>query len=104
MLTTLKGLPESLVGLSAGGTVLAGDIEMVTQDLSPGTRLVIVVEPTFDGYLAELSRGLAKGGCERCALIVPDDMLDEARIHPESDRFRIFPNSRRMTAFDWASA
>ena len=103
MLTRLEGLPEELVRLHASGTVVATDVSLAMRDLPAQAHMVVVLDPDFDGYLAEISRGLAGSDCARCALIVPDDMIEEARIHADTDRFRIFPASERGKATMWAA-
>jgi len=104
MLTRLEGQPEELIRLRASGTVLATDVSLAMRDLPARAHLIVVLDPDFDGYLAEISRGLAAADCARCALIVPDDMLVEARIHADTETFRTFPASERGKATMWAAA
>lgn len=66
----------------AAGTVTAGDIEAIAGN-ETGGFVVVVVEGDFDGYLAEIGRAIMKVAARgaptrRLALVVPDEMIDEA--------------------------
>ena len=63
----------------AAGTVTARDVEAIARN-ETGGFLVTVVEGDFDGYLAEIGRALAQAAApaRRLALVVPDEMIDEA--------------------------
>jgi len=111
-------LPNGVLALRASGTVIAQDVPEAVALLA-GTRpelkergLVVFVGPDFDGYLAELVRGLeeeaAKGNAPfaRWALVVEDDKMGEVhqfgRFAAEGN-FRVFQESVRQSALEWAA-
>lgn len=105
MLTRIAEMPQGLAGLSVDGTVTAGDLPGAIADLGGTKRLLVSVTPAFDGYMVELVRGLIRavddGTLTRCALVVPDAMLPEAKLHGETARFRAFPAAERRLAEIW---
>jgi hypothetical protein len=108
MISSLADLPAGLTGFGVRGTVLAQDVSGALRLVAPKGRLFVSVDPEFDGYMSELVHGLA-GACNgemllRCALVVPDGMLAEARVHGEGSSLRIFALSERVAALDWLSA
>ena len=60
MLERVQDAPAQTLALRASGTVVARDVEAaIGAALSEAaTGLVIVIDPDFDGYFAELARGL----------------------------------------------
>ncbi len=96
--------------LRASGTVRKSDVESALAAASrPG--LVIDVDPDFDGYLAEIARGLAsttaeQSAVEHVALVMDAALLPEAEISgfAHSRRpTRLFARRDRRAADDWAS-
>lgn len=105
MISSMSGLPRGITGLSVRGTVLAQDVDQALRMVTPAGRLAVSVEPEFDGYMAELVRGVtsacAGGTLAACALIVPEGMLAEAREQGEGPRMRIFASGARDAALAW---
>lgn len=105
MMSPISGLPAGIAGLSARGTVLAQDVAQALKLVVAGSRLVVEVEPAFDGYMSELVGGL-KDACEggslrACALVVPEGMLAEAREPGDGGNFRVFAAGARAEALAW---
>jgi hypothetical protein len=115
MLEPLTDLPAGVVGLRAIGTVLAEDVAaaITAAAAAPGHAptkgMVVLIDPDFDGYLAELVRGLATAAVApapafaRFALIAPDGVVSEARSHGGDFAMRIFPASRHAEALAFAA-
>jgi hypothetical protein len=117
MLERLQEAPDQTIGLRATGTVMAGDVEEAIGRLGgPGasapTGLVIVVDEDFDGYFAELARGLTNASLAhrslvRLAVVTEADATEEARLSG-FDRaaapVRLFAAADLKAAFDWAAA
>jgi hypothetical protein len=115
VLEPMTGLPDGIAGLKAFGTVVEQDVPqavaLVAADRRAPARtgLAVFVARDFDGYLAELLRGLenAAGGdapFARWALIVGDDEIGEADLYGKSlagEKLRVFPDSERQTALEW---
>jgi hypothetical protein len=103
MIDILENGPKDWVGLGASGTVLASDVKAALRTVGVADRLLVVVAPDFDGYMAELVAGLqdacARGEAGRCALLVPLGMAKEARLRGESGSFRVF--DARDAAEQW---
>ena len=116
MLKRLQDAPANALALEASGTVMARDVEEAVEaalgPTSAVTALVVVIGEDFDGYMAELERGLsnvsiAHKAIVRSALVTEPGQLDEAKISPWSQPtapIRLFPASERRAALDWASA
>jgi hypothetical protein len=115
MLERLQDAPDQVIGLSASGTVIAWDIEDAIRLLgSPGgstpAGLVVVVARDFDGYFAEIARGLADASrahksLARLAVVTEADRLDEARLSGLDDSpVPLFATAERKAALDWAAA
>jgi hypothetical protein len=114
MLEPLTDLPAGVCGLRALGTVVAADVAAAIAGAAAASGhattkgLVVVIDPDFDGYLAELVRGLATAAAApapafaRFALIAPDGVVSEARAHG-ADAPRIFPASQRADALAFAA-
>ena len=115
MFEPLGELPEGLSGLRASGTIVERDVTEAVASAakamqgSKGRGLVVIVGPDFDGYLAELVRGLAKEAAvapfARYALVVKDDELDEVRQYGcfGADNLRVFGERARQSAIEWAA-
>ena len=119
MLEPVGNLPENIRGLRAIGTVIESDVtEAVAcagkskSGLSDKCGLVIFVAADFDGYLAELIRGLEAGAARDCppftrwALVVRDDVMDEVSQYGSfavDNNFRAFPDSERRNALAWVA-
>jgi hypothetical protein len=111
MLDRAADTPAGVVGLVANGTVIAQDVSQALAAVDPrGEKrgLIVFVDPDFDGYLSELVSGLDKASSaaspmfQRWALVVPDGVLDEARLHRGGAVLKIFPRSRRDEACAFA--
>ncbi len=94
MIDSMEDSPEGVVGLIASGTVLKHDVTEAMRLVGSADRMMVVVAPRFDGYMAELIGGLRQscedGQAGRCALVVPEDMRSEASMQGEGGAFRIF--------------
>ena len=116
MLERMKDQPAHALALEASGTVMARDVEAAVEAaLGPTgapTGLVIVISRDFDGYLAELARGLANVSVAhrsivRIAVVTDADRMDEAKLKPWSASavpIRFFSAEERRDACDWADA
>jgi len=115
MLERLQDAPDQIIALSASGTVIARDVEAaVRASVGPGgstpAGLVIIVARDFDGYFAEIARGLtdasgAHKSLARLALVADADTLDEARLSGfDGSLVRLFTTADRKAALDWAAA
>ncbi len=71
--------------------------------------LVIAIDRDFDGYFAEIARGLANASLThksltRLALVTDADRLDEARLSGfDGSPVRLFSTAEQKAAFDWAA-
>jgi len=116
MLERMKDSSAHPLALEASGTVVARDVEVAVETAldpaSAATGLVIVISRDFDGYLAELARGLANVSLAhkaivRIAVVTDADLLDEARLNSWSASavpIRLFAAEERAEAFAWADA
>jgi hypothetical protein len=116
MLSRLKDQPEHALALSASGTVLARDVEAAVDAAlgtgTVGTGLVVVVDEDFDGYFAEVARGLATVSVAhknivRIAVVMDSGRLDEAKLGEWSLSavpVRLFSADERPAAYAWADA
>ncbi|HXZ17702.1 MAG TPA: hypothetical protein VEH77_17395, partial [Roseiarcus sp.] len=63
MLQRMQNAPAHTLALKASGTIMARDVEAAVEaalgSANAATGLVIAIEREFDGYFAELLRGLA---------------------------------------------
>ena len=89
MLERVQDAPAHSVALRASGTVMARDIEAAIAAASgpseAATGLVIVIDPDFDGYFAELARGLTNASLAhralvKLAVVTDPERMDEARV------------------------
>ena len=117
MLERLSNLPKEIIGFRATGTVIASDVEKSLADLagSEGTidakGLAVVVDRDFDGYFAELARGMAHASSaykslEKLAVVVDADRMGEARpssFDGTAANVRLFATPDRTAAFAWVA-
>ena len=111
MLERIEDAPAAALALAATGTVMARDVALAVESgLTPGaTGLVVVIGADFDGYMAEVERGLAEVAAAharlgRIALVVGPGQEDEARVGGPAAPVRVFAASERRAALDWAAA
>lgn len=115
MLEPLSDAPAGACVLRANGTVIASDVAeaFAKAQAAPGrdgtAGFVIAIDPDFDGYLAELARGLTAAAAAprppftRFALVAPDGMVSEARRLGGAGAVKIFPASEKTAAFSYAA-
>ena len=116
MLERMKDAPEHGLALEASGTVMARDVQAAAEaalgPASAATGLVIVISRDFDGYLAEVARGLANVSVAhkaivRIAVVTDADPMGEAKLNPWSGSavpIRLFSAEERRAACAWADA
>jgi hypothetical protein len=116
MLEPVQNAPAHTLALSASGTVVASDIEAAIEAVlgqsDAATGLVIVIDPDFDGYFAELARGLANASLAhkslvKLALVADADRMDEAKLsgfEASAVPVRLFASADQKAALDWAEA
>src|SRR5271168_4511768 len=89
MLERVQDAPAHTLALRASGTIMARDIEAAIESAlgrsEAATGLVIVIDPDFEGYFAELARGLTKASLAhralvKLALVTGPERMDEARL------------------------
>jgi hypothetical protein len=76
------------------------------------TGLVIIIDPDFDGYFAELARGLANAALAhkslvKLALVADPEQMGEARLtdfEASPVPVRLFARSDEKGALEWAAA
>lgn len=106
MIEKMTDCSAGVTGLTVSGTVLSRDVNEAMRMFAPTDRLLVQVAPRFDGYMAELVGGMHRacreGQAKRCALVVPEDMADEATMQGEGAEFRVF--TTRPDAESWLSA
>ena len=116
MLERTRDQPEHALALEASDTVIARDVEAAVDAAlgasTVGTGLVIVVNRDFDGYFAEIARGLASvsvghKNVVKIAVVTEADRMDEAKLISWSASavpIRLFPAAERHAAYAWADA
>jgi hypothetical protein len=116
MLERVHDAPAQTLALRASGTVMAQDIgaaiDAALGQSEAATGLVIVIDPDFDGYFAELARGLANAALTRKSLVklgvVTDpEQMDEARLSDFGASpvpVRLFARADEKGALEWAAA
>lgn len=114
MLERIEDAPANALALAASGTVMARDVgQAVNAALGTGaTGLVVVIGEDFDGYMAEVERGLADVAVAhkdlgRIALVVGPGQADEAKLGGfggSGAAVRVFSADQRRAAFDWAAS
>ena len=98
----------------ATGTIMAGDVKKLFENdehsLQSNPRAIIFVKPDFDGYLAELAKGLKKvakdsaGARLRIAVVFAENVIAEAAtagLTEEGDPIRAFAAGQRDAALNW---
>lgn len=116
MLERIQVAPAHALAFDATGTVVASDVEVAVESAlgsaSAATGVVVVVSRDFDGYFAELERGLANVAAKhktltRVAIVTDADRVDEARLSPwggPTAPIRVFARDELRVAYDWADA
>ena len=86
MLERVQDAPAQTLALRASGTVMAGDIEAAIGAAlgEAATGLVMIIDPDFEGYFAEMARGLASAALAhkslvKLAVVTGPERMDEAR-------------------------
>jgi hypothetical protein len=116
MLERVQDAPAHSFALRASGTVMARDVEAAIQAaLGPSEAaagLVIVIDPDFDGYFAELARGLTNASLAhkalvRLAVVTDAERMEEARLSgfdASPVPVRLFAEADERGALNWAAA
>jgi hypothetical protein len=114
MLQRIEDAPQDTVALRASGTIMARDVEAAIEAALGGasTGVVIVIDRDFDGYFAELARGLASASLGhkslvKLAVVTDLDRMDEAKLSGfdvSAVPIRLFSTADQRLAFDWAAA
>ncbi len=110
MLERIQDGPTQAVALKASGTVMASDVEQAAAALATGPApigLVIVIDPDFDGYMAEVARGLANVSLAhktivRIAVVLDPGQMSESGFSVSAVPIRTFATGDRREAFAWA--
>ncbi len=105
---------NAVQSVRATGTIMASDLRELFEhsDMDTDTlkAVAIVIDPDFDGYLAEIATGLRKElrrlnrADFKVALIMPENMLKEAalmRLASESGQVRLCPEAQSAQAMAW---
>ena len=110
----VQDAPAQILALRASGAIMARDIEAAIDAGLSGaaTGLVIVIDPDFDGYFAELARGLANAALAhkslvKLAVVIDPDQMDGAKLNSfeaSPVRIRQFALADKNSAFEWAAA
>ena len=115
MLERIQDAPVHTLALKASGTIMAQDVEAAIEaalgSSNAATGLVIVIDRDFDGYFAELARGLANAALAhrslvKLAVVTDVDRMDEARLSGfgvSAVPIRLFESADRNAALDWAA-
>jgi hypothetical protein len=115
-LERMQDAPAHILALRASGTIIASDVEAAVQTASgsanAATGLIVDIAREFDGYFAELSRGLlnvsrAHKNLARIAVITDADRMDEAKLSglgASATSPRLFSADDRRKAYDWVGA
>ena len=114
MLERVQDAPAQTLALRASGTVVARDVEAAIGAAlrEAATGLVIVIDPDFDGYFAELARGLANAALAhkslvKLAVVTDPEQMDEARLagfEASPVPVRLFARADEKGALEWAAA
>jgi hypothetical protein len=95
---------------------MARDIEAAIEAALGGseaaTGLVIVIDPDFDGYFAELARGLTNASLAhkslvKLAIVTGAERMDEARLsgfEASPVPVRLFAEADEKAALEWSAA
>jgi hypothetical protein len=116
MLERVQDAPAHSLALRASGTVMARDVEAAI-DAALGrseaaTGLVIVIDPDFDGYFAELARGLTNASLAhkslvKLAVVADPGWMDGATLSgfdASPVPVRLFAEAEAKGALNWAAA
>ncbi len=113
MLERVQDAPPDALVLRASGTIMAGDVEAAigTSLGAASTGVVIVIDRDFDGYFAELGRGLANVSLAhknlvKLAVVTDADRMDEAKLSGfdvSAVPIRLFATPDQRAAMDWAA-
>ena len=115
MLERILDAPATTLALKASGTIMARDVEAAIEAAlgpsSAATGLVVVIDREFDGYMAELARGLATAALAHRSLVKlarrhrprPDGRGQPQRLQTSAVPIRVFATADRNMAFDWAA-
>ena len=116
MLEPMQDAPAHALALKASGTIMAADVEKAInaalKSSAAATGLVVVIDRDFDGYFAELARGLSHASLAhknlvRLAVVTESDRMDEAKLSGfdvAAVPIRLFAANDRRAAYDWAAA
>jgi hypothetical protein len=116
MLERVQDAPAHSLALRASGTVTAGDVEAAIEAAlgrsEAATGLVIVIDGDFDGYFAELARGLTNASLAhrslvKIAVVADPAWMDEARLSgfdASPVPVRLFAEADQRAALNWAAA
>jgi hypothetical protein len=116
MLERVQDAPPHALALRASGTVMARDVEAAIEAAlgrsEAATGLVIVIDADFDGYFAELARGLANASLAhkslvKLAIVADADQMGEARLSgfdASPVPVRLFAGADEKAALEWAAA
>jgi hypothetical protein len=116
MLERMQDAPVQTVALRASGTVMARDVEAAIDaaigQSDAATGLVVVIDPDFDGYFAELARGLTNASLAhkalvKLAVVTDNGRMDEARLSgfdASPVPVRLFAEADKRAALEWAAA
>ena len=116
MLERIQDAPAHTFALRASGTVIAQDVEAAIAaavgPTSAATGLVIVIDPDFDGYFAELARGLSSAALAhknlvKLAIVTASDRMEMAKISgfdASPVPIRLFVEAEKKAALEWAAA
>jgi hypothetical protein len=116
MLERVQDAPAHALAMRASGTVTAQDVEAAIEaalgQSEAATGLVIVIDPDFDGYFAELARGLTNASLAHKSLVklgvVTDpERMDEARVSGfdvSAVPVRLFDAADQRAALEWVAA
>jgi hypothetical protein len=113
MLERIQDAPAHALALKASGTIMARDVESAIEAAlgTASTGIVIVIDRDFDGYLAELARGLANAALAhknlvKLAVVTEADRMEEAGLSGfdiSAVPIRLFDSADRNVAFEWAA-
>jgi hypothetical protein len=116
MLERVQDAPAQTLALRVSGTIMAPDVEAAIEEVlgrsEAATGLVIVVDRDFDGYFAELARGLTSASLThkslvKLAVVTETTRMDEARLSGfdvAAVPVRLFDAADQRVAMEWAAA
>ncbi len=116
MLERVQDAPAHSLALRASGTVTARDVEAAIAAAlgrsEAATGLVIVIDADFEGYFAELARGLTNASLAhralvRLAVVTDAERMEEARLSgfdASPVPVRLFAEADERGALEWAAA